>query len=104
MERAESAVEVAVRVRPLIDIEAQKGCKEVLQVIEEIQQVRIRDTEKAFTYNYVFGPSVSQQTVYTQAIEKKVKELFSGYNVTILAYGQTGSGKTHSMGNKKIIF
>lgn len=98
MERLESAVEVAVRVRPLIDSELARGCREVLEVIENVQQVRIKDTDKAFTYNYVFGPGVLQETVYSQAVEKKVRELFGGYNVTILAYGQTGSGKTHSMG------
>lgn len=91
-------MEVAVRVRPLIDSELARGCREVLEVIENIQQVRIKDTDKAFTYNYVFGPGVLQEKVYSQAVERKVRELFGGYNVTILAYGQTGSGKTHSMG------
>lgn len=103
MEKSESAVEVALRVRPLINIEITRGCREVVEVIEDLQQVRIRDSDKAFTYNYVFGASVPQQTVYTKAVERKVRELFGGYNVTILAYGQTGSGKTHSMG-KKIVF
>lgn len=102
MEKTDSAVEVALRVRPLIDNEIHRGCKEVIDVIENLQQVRIRDTDKAFTFNYVFGPTVNQHTVYVQAVEKKVKELFSGYNVTILAYGQTGSGKTHSMGKNFI--
>ncbi|CAL7949262.1 unnamed protein product [Xylocopa violacea] len=31
-----------------------------------------------------------------------VKNIFQGYNVTILAYGQTGSGKTHSMGTNYV--
>lgn len=104
MEKVESAVEVAVRIRPLIESEIKRGCREVLEVIESIEQVRIKDSDKAFTYNYVFGPHVLQETVYCKAVQKKVKELFGGYNVTILAYGQTGSGKTHSMGKNKICF
>lgn len=94
----ESCVEVALRIRPLIDSEIQRGCKDILEVLDELQQVRIRNSDKAFTYNYVFGPQAPQQLVYSKSVEKKVGELFKGYNVTILAYGQTGSGKTHSMG------
>lgn len=98
MEKAESSVEVALRIRPLIESEIHRGCRDVVEVFENLRQVRIKDTDKAFTYNYVYGPNATQQAVYSECVEKKVKELFGGYNVTVLAYGQTGSGKTHSMG------
>lgn len=93
---ADCTVQVALRIRPLIASEIERGCKSIVQVIEPLSQVQI--LEKAFTYNYVFDADVPQEIVYQKAVEHKVAELFKGYNVTILAYGQTGSGKTHSMG------
>ncbi len=54
---------------------------------------------KAFTYDYAFGPDTVQETVYTSAVAPLVEGIFKGYNATVLAYGQTGSGKTFSMGS-----
>lgn len=93
---ADCSVQVALRIRPLIQLEKERGCKNIVQVMPELSQVQIM--EKAFTYNYVFDSDVCQETVYQKAIKHKISELFKGYNITILAYGQTGSGKTHSMG------
>ena len=63
-------------------------------------QVFISNSEpvKSFTYDYAFGPDFSNEDFYEKSVKKIVKQLFKGYNVTVLAYGQTGSGKTHSMG------
>ena len=44
------------------------------------------------------GGDSTNEELYTSAVKKIVKQLFRGYNVTVLAYGQTVSGKTHSMG------
>ncbi|XP_049819239.1 chromosome-associated kinesin KIF4-like isoform X2 [Aethina tumida] len=90
------SVKVAVRVRPLDTCEIQKGCKEIIDIIPENDQILIH--EKTFTFNYVFGPESSQDEVYHRSVSGMITNLFKGYNVTILAYGQTGSGKTHSMG------
>uniref|UniRef100_A0A8D2PIB4 Kinesin family member 4A n=1 Tax=Zosterops lateralis melanops TaxID=1220523 RepID=A0A8D2PIB4_ZOSLA len=55
--------------------------------------------DKAFTYDYVFDPSVEQEEVFNTAVSPLVRGIFKGYNATVLAYGQTGSGKTYSMGS-----
>ncbi|XP_076618260.1 kinesin-like protein 3A [Colletes latitarsis] len=94
----EDTVRVAVRIRPLVKTEIQKGCQTCLNVVPGEPQVIIRNTDKAFTFNYVFPSDVGQENFYDTAIKDMVKNIFQGYNVTILAYGQTGSGKTHSMG------
>ncbi|XP_065167404.1 chromosome-associated kinesin KIF4-like [Atheta coriaria] len=91
-----SCVQVALRIRPLVESEIKRGCKSALEVFQDQKQVQISD--KAFTYNYVFGSEATQEEFYKQSVEKLVPNLFKGYNVTILAYGQTGSGKTHTMG------
>ncbi|KAG5310628.1 KIF4 protein, partial [Acromyrmex insinuator] len=91
-------ISVALRIRPLVDNELEKGCQTCLDVTLGEPQICIRNTDKAFTYNYVFPPHIGQEDFYNTAIKQLVDNIFQGYNVTILAYGQTGSGKTHSMG------
>lgn len=91
-------IRVAVRIRPLVPTEIEKGCQECLSVIPEENQIQIKSTDKAFTFNYVFDSDIGQAKFYDTSIKKMITHIFQGYNVTILAYGQTGSGKTHSMG------
>jgi hypothetical protein len=52
-----------------------------------------------YEYDWVFGPSTSQQAVYSALCEPLVSKTFEGFNATVFAYGQTGSGKTFTMGN-----
>ncbi|XP_044733619.1 chromosome-associated kinesin KIF4-like [Chrysoperla carnea] len=93
-----SPVQVALRIRPLVDSEILKGYQRVLQTVPNEPQVYVKGTDKAFTYNHVFDSYISQEQFYNQAVKHMVCNLFKGYNVTVLAYGQTGSGKTHTMG------
>ncbi|XP_072394282.1 chromosome-associated kinesin KIF4 [Diabrotica undecimpunctata] len=95
-----TSVRVAVRVRPLVPTELSRGCKEILDVIRENDQILIKniDKDKAYTFNYVLGTHSAQGELYERCVQPLMGNLFKGYNVTILAYGQTGSGKTHTMG------
>lgn len=89
-------VQVALRIRPLMRTEIERGCDECIDVVPGEHQVQIKDL--AFTYNYVFPQHITQQEFYDTAVKGLIGKLFQGYNVTILAYGQTGSGKTYTMG------
>lgn len=92
------SVAVALRVRPLVKSEVERGCRIAVQrPVDGIPQVTVNGSD-SFTYNYVFDSSDSQQNVYETCVRSKLKKLLHGYNVTILAYGQTGSGKTYTMG------
>lgn len=96
-------VKVAVRVRPFIEREISRGCVKVVEKTPNEPQIAITGqsnskTQDVYTFNNVFMPEDSQETVYEQCITPILGKLFEGYNVTILAYGQTGSGKTHTMG------
>ena len=43
------------------------------------------NTEKSFTYDFAFGKDSSNEELYSGAVKNVVKQLFSGYNVTVLA-------------------
>ncbi|XP_069130864.1 chromosome-associated kinesin KIF4A-like [Argopecten irradians] len=90
-------VRVAVRCRPLIQKEENEGCQVCVQFTKDEPQI-ILGKMKAFTYDYVFSPCNSQSEVYDMAVHPLLKQIFKGYNATVVAYGQTGSGKTYSMG------
>jgi kinesin family protein 4/21/27 len=91
-------VKVAVRIRPLVPKETSEGCQLALERVEGEPQVFIPGTEKAFTYDFAFAGSSTNEELYKDSVKGMIDRLFEGFNVTVLAYGQTGSGKTHSMG------
>ncbi|PSN37848.1 hypothetical protein C0J52_20777 [Blattella germanica] len=93
-----TTVQVALRIRPLVQTEITRGCQPCVDAVPNESQVQVVGTDKAFTYNFVFGPEENQLTFYNTAVKDLISKLFTGYNVTVLAYGQTGSGKTFSMG------
>ncbi|XP_034489992.1 chromosome-associated kinesin KIF4 [Drosophila innubila] len=92
------SVTVALRVRPLVKSELERGCRIAVQrAVDGTPQVTVNRSD-SFTYNYVFDSSDTQQAIYESCVRSKLKKLLRGYNITILAYGQTGSGKTYTMG------
>lgn len=85
-------VKVAVRIRPLVSSEEQRGCQNVVDKTPNVPQVLIDGgrSNEMYTFNYVFSQDDTQETIYDNAVEGLLEPLFKGYNVTILAYGQTG--------------
>lgn len=58
--------------------------------------------EHLFVFDQVFDDDVSNEKLYTEAVQPLVEAAFTGIKVTCFAYGQTGSGKTFTMmGNQK---
>jgi len=85
-------VQVAVRVRPFVDSERNRGCVQILTKSAGEPQIIItgESTSKAqdvYTFNNVFMPEDSQDVVYEDCVKPILPKLFDGYNVTILAYG-----------------
>ncbi|KAI8096924.1 P-loop containing nucleoside triphosphate hydrolase protein [Halteromyces radiatus] len=98
-----TAVQVAVRIRPLSDKDrsqprfAHATEDDVLQVHSNSVIVS-PPHNKSFTFDHVFGPQTQQAEIFTTLGQKSINKFVQGYNVTMLAYGQTSSGKTYTVG------
>ncbi|KAI3368680.1 hypothetical protein L3Q82_025675 [Scortum barcoo] len=101
-----SAVTVAVRVRPF---NAREKAEKALQVIFMNGQetvVQHPDSRQSYSFNYDFSfcsvddgdPAfASQQMVYETLAKPLLLRAFEGFNTCLFAYGQTGSGKSYTM-------
>ncbi|GMJ11762.1 KINESIN-LIKE PROTEIN IN ARABIDOPSIS THALIANA D, kinesin 4 [Hibiscus trionum] len=97
-------IRVYCRVRPLVP-----GHSNTLSSVDHIDERTItilshskngKEAKKSFTFNKIFGPSVTQAEVFSDT-QPLIRSVLDGYNVCIFAYGQTGSGKTHTMTGPK---
>jgi Kinesin motor domain len=95
------SIKVYARVRPLNSIET--GLVTIGKVWEAVKvdsnSVQVQDISNRlnFSFDYVFGPEISQVSVFETVAEPMIKNIYQGYNATIFSYGATGSGKTHTM-------
>ncbi|XP_070616342.1 kinesin-like protein KIF19 [Erythrolamprus reginae] len=108
--RTEHGMVVAVRVRPINEIELEEGAMVIghrvgdqIMVLmdptedpEDILRAN-RSREKTFIFDMVFGPQATQEEVYLSTTKSLIEGVISGYNATVFAYGPTGAGKTYTM-------
>ncbi|XP_077328929.1 kinesin-like protein KIF7 [Lithobates pipiens] len=97
----ETAVQVAVRVRPLLPKEVLHGQQTCVH-IEPDQQGLTLGTNRHFHFQDILDKACSQETVYSRCVQPLLEAFFQGFNVTVVAYGQTGSGKTYTIGEASI--
>ncbi|PWA50263.1 calponin-like domain-containing protein [Artemisia annua] len=55
-----------------------------------------REGRKASMFNKVFGPSATQEEVFSDT-QPLIRTVLDGFNVCIFACGQTGAGKTYTL-------
>ncbi|AAB70034.1 putative kinesin-like protein [Arabidopsis thaliana] len=94
-------IRVYCRVRPFF--QEQKDMQSTVDYIGENGNIIInnpfkqeKDARKIFSFNKVFGQTVSQEQIYIDT-QPVIRSVLDGFNVCIFAYGQTGSGKTYTM-------
>ena len=98
-----SNVRVAVRVRPLLPHESDKGHKRnLLNVDLDSSTISIfqqdNNTKKNYSFDKILTEEHSQQDVFEQLqIPGLIGKVVDGFHATVFAYGQTGSGKTFTM-------
>ncbi|CDW88341.1 kinesin motor domain containing protein [Stylonychia lemnae] len=106
-------IKVAIRVRPLIESELNKGHRTTrLKLNDKDNVIRLfsppvngyfnssnnKHEEKQYQFDKVFGQASYQKQIFDQLqVNYLVKKVIEGYNSTIFVYGQTGSGKTYTM-------
>jgi Kinesin motor domain len=94
---AASAVQVAVRVRPLLS-SLESGCGSCITILpthlDHSTTIQIGpESGPTFTFDEVFPTTTAQLEVFEHKVAPLVERCLEGYNATILAYGQTGSGE-----------
>lgn len=73
------SIRVAIRVRPLVKSELNRGCSDCVFADALNQQIVVNDNPNlTFTFNYVFSPQHSQDQVYKLAVEDLIQKLFIG--------------------------
>ncbi|XP_073225494.1 kinesin-like protein KIN-14F isoform X2 [Cicer arietinum] len=95
------AIRVYCRVRPFL--QGQSNGQSTVDYIGENGDMMIvnplkqgKDARRVFSFNKVFGTSVTQEQIYADT-QPLIRSVLDGYNVCVFAYGQTGSGKTYTM-------
>jgi centromeric protein E len=112
--RDKAAVRVCVRIRPL---EVAGGEKNAGERHEDAVQFQNKYSWRydarsiapqsgsgsdsydgtSFTFDNVFPPMETTESIYKQVVSEIVQSTVEGYNGCIFAYGQTSSGKTFTM-------
>lgn len=90
MDITETTVQVALRIRPLIDSEKEKGCVSVIHLPRKNQVSigSVKGQTQAFTFDFVLSEKITQKEVYEQCVPRLMASYFKGYNATVIAYGQ----------------
>uniref|UniRef100_A0A4W4GAA6 Kinesin-like protein n=1 Tax=Electrophorus electricus TaxID=8005 RepID=A0A4W4GAA6_ELEEL len=101
---------VALRIRPLSNVELEDGARIVAHRVDD-QMVLLKDPledpddilrahrsrEKTYMFDVAFDYTATQEEVYRATTKGLIEGLISGYNATVFAYGPTGCGKTYTM-------
>ncbi|KAI8054309.1 P-loop containing nucleoside triphosphate hydrolase protein [Syncephalis plumigaleata] len=95
----ETNIQVVVRCRGRNDREQREGQAIVVDTpCVTGREIKVNsEVSRKYTFDRVFGPEATQETVYDDIVAPILKEVLDGYNCTIFAYGQTGTGKTYTM-------
>ncbi|KAM3624993.1 uncharacterized protein V6R79_005262 [Siganus canaliculatus] len=96
-----SAVQVAVRVRPLLPKELLHCHESCITVDSELRRVTLGH-DRHFLCDYLFEEACCQEEVYSSSVQPLIDAFFQGFNATVFAYGQTGAGKTYTIGEANI--
>uniref|UniRef100_A0A3Q2NXX0 Kinesin family member 7 n=1 Tax=Fundulus heteroclitus TaxID=8078 RepID=A0A3Q2NXX0_FUNHE len=96
-----SAVQVAVRVRPLLPKELLHCHESCITVDPELNRVTLGH-DRHFVCDHLFEETCCQEEVYSGSVQPLIDAFFQGFNATVFAYGQTGSGKTYTIGEANI--
>ncbi|KAK9048480.1 hypothetical protein SSX86_032556 [Deinandra increscens subsp. villosa] len=98
------SIRVYCRVRPFLP-EEKKQVTSVDYMDDETVAIIVpsksgRESRKASMFNKVFGPSATQEEVFSDT-QPLIRSVLDGFNVCVFACGQTGAGKTYTLTGPK---
>ncbi|XP_053197271.1 kinesin-like protein KIF22 [Scomber japonicus] len=96
-----SRVRVAVRLRPYMGKEDEKGegpCVKGLDS-QNLEIINWRNATETVKYHFdaFHGEQTTQQEVFLSSVKPILPHILNGQNASVFAYGPTGAGKTHTM-------
>ncbi|XP_031686879.1 kinesin-like protein kif7 isoform X1 [Oncorhynchus kisutch] len=97
----DTAVQVAVRVRPLLPKELLHSHESCMTADPEQRRVTLGH-DRHFHCDFLFEETSCQEEVYAVCVQPLIEAFFQGFNATVFAYGQTGSGKTYTIGEANL--
>lgn len=96
-----SRVRVAVRLRPYMSREDEKGEGPCVRGLDSqnLEIINWRNATETVKYHFdVFhGEQTTQQEVFLSSVKPILPHILNGQNASVFAYGPTGAGKTHTM-------
>ncbi|KAG9267339.1 kinesin-like protein KIF22 [Astyanax mexicanus] len=96
-----SRVRVAVRLRPYMDKQDEKGEGPCVRGLgpQSLEITNWRNATETLQYQFdVFhGEQTTQQEVFLSSVKPLIPHILNGQNASVFAYGPTGAGKTHTM-------
>lgn len=98
LEDLRGKIRVFCRIRPMNEMENNKGCANISTIIDDFSfNVEANPGKlKKYSFDAVFGPQATQEEVFEDT-RRLIQSAVDGFNVCIFAYGQTGSGKTYTI-------
>lgn len=103
------ALEVCVRKRPLLQLEALAGEWDAVELLQRDASVLCHDgrlsrsgrqlvmTHRHFTLDRAWGTTTSTEAVYQDVVLPRLRGSLAGCGSTLLCMGQTGTGKTYTI-------
>ncbi|XP_031424026.1 kinesin-like protein KIF22 isoform X2 [Clupea harengus] len=96
-----SRVRVAVRLRPYMDKQDDKGEGPCVRGLDShrLEIVNWRNATETLHYDFdMFHDEKStQKEVFVESVKPVLPHILNGQNASVFAYGPTGAGKTHTM-------
>uniref|UniRef100_A0A146YH61 Kinesin-like protein n=1 Tax=Fundulus heteroclitus TaxID=8078 RepID=A0A146YH61_FUNHE len=96
-----STVRVAVRLRPYMNRQDEKGEGPCVRGLDSqnLEIINWRNATETVKYHFdaFHGEQTSQQEVFLSSVKPILPHILNGQNASVFAYGPTGAGKTHTM-------
>ncbi len=75
-------IEVAIRIRPLIGTELDRGNQDIVSKIKNEPQIIVNNSRNniVYTFDHVFAQSDDQTKVFNECVKNKLSKLFEGKN------------------------